>query len=51
MGGLGGGHYTADCVNRDDGRWHNFNDSRVGPQSPTGLSGSSAYVLFYVRRD
>jgi ubiquitin C-terminal hydrolase len=47
---MGGGHYTADCVNRDTRRWHNFNDSRVSPQSPDGLSGSSAYLLFYVRR-
>ncbi len=50
MGGLGGGHYTADCLNRDTGNWHTFNDSRVSSQSAAGLSGSSAYVLFYVRK-
>ncbi len=50
MGGLGGGHYVADCRNRDDGGWYAFNDSRVTPTSPAALSGSAAYLLFYVRR-
>lgn len=52
MGSLNGGHYTADCRSRDDGQWRCFNDSHVrvtgGPRS---LSPSSAYVLFYVRRE
>ena len=45
MGSLNGGHYTADCVNRDDRQWRNYNDSHVrisgGPRS---LSPSSAYL-------
>lgn len=48
-GSLGGGHYTADCWNADCGGWYNFNDSRVCPTSSGRLSGSAAYLLFYVR--
>lgn len=29
MGGLGGGHYTAYAKNVHDGRWYEFDDSRV----------------------
>jgi ubiquitin C-terminal hydrolase len=47
-GSLGGGHYTADCRNRDNWDWYNFNDSRVS--STSNLSGSAAYLLFFVRR-
>ncbi len=51
MGSLGGGHYTADALNVDTGKWYNFNDSRVSSTKPSRLSGSSAYLLFYVQRN
>ncbi|CAM9802242.1 unnamed protein product, partial [Discosporangium mesarthrocarpum] len=47
MGGLGGGHYTAHCLNRGDGQWYTFDDTHVSRVSPHCLGGSSAYVLFY----
>jgi ubiquitin C-terminal hydrolase len=50
-GSLGGGHYTADARCRDDGQWYHFNDSHVSSTTPRHLSGSAAYLLFYVRRD
>lgn len=50
MGGLGGGHYVATCLNDDTQKWHNFNDSRVSSVSEASLSGSAAYILFYQRR-
>lgn len=28
-GGLGGGHYTADCKNLEDDKWYHFNDVSV----------------------
>jgi ubiquitin C-terminal hydrolase len=49
-GGLGGGHYTADVLNQDDGNWYRANDSRVSPTSASHLNGSNAYLLFYQRR-
>jgi ubiquitin C-terminal hydrolase len=51
MGSLGGGHYTADALNVDTGKWFNFNDSRVSRTSSSRLSGSNAYLLFYVQRE
>ena len=47
---MGGGHYTADCVNADTDRWFNFNDSGVTLTEKARLSGSGAYVLFYTRK-
>ncbi len=47
-GSLGGGHYTADCRNRDNWDWYDFNDSRVSKSG--SLSGSAAYLFFMVRR-
>lgn len=44
-GGLQSGHYTADCLNADDGKWYNFNDSRVGPSGR--IDGAAAYLAFY----
>lgn len=49
MGGMGGGHYTAHCLNDDTGKWFSFNDSRAAPASEASLSGSAAYMLFYRR--
>lgn len=48
-GGLGGGHYTAYAKN--GGTWLDFNDSSVREVSREGIQGSSAYILFYSRRD
>eukprot|EP01138_Halocafeteria_seosinensis_P000403 gb/GECG01000416.1/.p1 GENE.gb/GECG01000416.1/~~gb/GECG01000416.1/.p1 ORF type:complete len:552 (+),score=58.79 gb/GECG01000416.1/:1-1656(+) len=51
MGTLNGGHYTADARNMDTGEWYNFNDTKVSPISPEQISGSNAYILFYVKRN
>jgi ubiquitin carboxyl-terminal hydrolase 4/11/15 len=48
-GGLGGGHYTAYAKNGDI--WLDFNDSSVREVSRESIQGSSAYMLFYKRRD
>ena len=48
-GGLGGGHYTAYAKN--DGAWYDFNDSSVRSCSASSITGSGAYMLFYMRRD
>lgn len=47
-GGLGGGHYTADCYDVGSANWIEFNDSTVSPSK--GISHSSAYILFYRKR-
>lgn len=50
-GGMGGGHYVASGKNYFDGQWYNFNDSSVSPESKDSIVSSSAYVLFYKRKD
>ncbi|GAA5999783.1 putative ubiquitin-specific protease UBP12 [Rhodotorula paludigena] len=50
FGGLGGGHYTAFAKNPDNGRWYDFDDSRVSEISPERVKSSAAYLLFYRRR-
>ena len=37
FGGLGGGHYTAFCKNREDGQWWNYDDSRVSRARPESV--------------
>jgi hypothetical protein len=37
FGGLGGGHYTAFCRNREDGEWYNYDDSRVSKAVPEAV--------------
>ena len=49
-GGTGGGHYTAVCKNYD-GNWYSYNDSIVSPTSPGKVVDSSAYILFYRRKN
>jgi len=49
-GSLGGGHYTAYAKNKFDGKWHDFNDSRVSDASEREIVSAAAYVLFYKRR-
>ena len=51
MGGMGGGHYTADVLNHDDGGWYLHNDSHVKESSLSSVSGKAAYILFYARQD
>jgi len=51
FGGVGGGHYTA-YAKGDDGKWCNFDDSRV----TSGIDESevvspAAYCLYYKRKD
>ncbi|GAA5855168.1 hypothetical protein JCM9279_007576 [Rhodotorula babjevae] len=50
FGGLGGGHYTAFAKNHENGRWYDFDDSRVSEISPERIKSSAAYLLFYRRR-
>mmetsp|Transcript_39815 Transcript_39815/g.64580 ORF Transcript_39815/g.64580 Transcript_39815/m.64580 type:complete len:894 (-) Transcript_39815:121-2802(-) len=50
-GGLGGGHYTAFCQNKDDGKWYKFDDSHVSEIQESAVQSTAAYVLFYKRRD
>ncbi|XP_035243957.1 ubiquitin carboxyl-terminal hydrolase 4-like isoform X1 [Anguilla anguilla] len=50
-GGMGGGHYTAYCKNKSDGKWHYFDDSSVFPATEDQIVTKAAYVLFYQRRD
>jgi ubiquitin carboxyl-terminal hydrolase 4/11/15 len=51
FGGLGGGHYTAYALN-DDGVWCHYDDSRVTTHvDPKEVVSSSAYVLYYRRKD
>eukprot|EP01105_Mastigella_eilhardi_P010953 TRINITY_DN252_c0_g1_i1.p1 TRINITY_DN252_c0_g1~~TRINITY_DN252_c0_g1_i1.p1 ORF type:complete len:1046 (+),score=230.04 TRINITY_DN252_c0_g1_i1:252-3140(+) len=49
-GGLGGGHYTAKCVNAKEHRWYDYNDSSVSPVSTDSLQSPAAYLLFYRRK-
>ena len=51
FGGLGGGHYTA-YAKDDDGKWCNFDDSRVTEDvSESDIVSAAAYCLYYRRRD
>ena len=48
MGGLGGGHYTADVKNENG--WFYMNDSSARKESDKGVVSAKAYVLFYQRK-
>ena len=50
-GSLGGGHYTAYGKNRMDGKWYKYDDSHVSKIDEEKARTSSAYVLFYRRKD
>ncbi|GAA5849097.1 hypothetical protein JCM8547_006443 [Rhodosporidiobolus lusitaniae] len=50
FGGLGGGHYTAFAKNPENGKWYDFDDSRVTEISPDRVRTPAAYLLFYRRR-
>ena len=48
MGGMGGGHYTADCVSIIDNKtWYHFDDSSVSRHQGTEIDTSNAYILMY----
>jgi ubiquitin C-terminal hydrolase len=48
---MGGGHYTAYIKKHNSSNWYEMDDSRVSSVSETQIGSSSAYVLFYKRRD
>lgn len=50
-GGLGGGHYTAYVYSNFLDSWIEMDDTRVRKISPKKVVSSSAYILFYKRRD
>jgi ubiquitin carboxyl-terminal hydrolase 4/11/15 len=50
-GSLGGGHYTAYALNKSTDKWYKFDDSSVSEIDESHVVSSSAYVLFYRRRD
>jgi len=50
-GSLGGGHYTGYGKNRINNEWYKFDDSSVSKVDESRVVTSSAYVLFYRRRD
>jgi ubiquitin C-terminal hydrolase len=48
MGGLNGGHYTADCVCIvDNETWYHFDDSSVMQNTNKMIDTSNAYILMY----
>lgn len=49
-GGVGGGHYYANCLHRLTGRWAEYNDAAAGFTDPIEENDASAYLLFYRRR-
>ncbi|CAC5375830.1 USP31 [Mytilus coruscus] len=49
-GNMLGGHYTAYCKNPLDGKWYEFDDSKVKSISEAEVKTSSAYLLFYQKR-
>ncbi len=51
-GDLGGGHYTAYAKHNVTGKWNLYDDGRVSPvTNESSITGSAAYILFYVRRE
>ena len=50
QGALSGGHYVA-SLKSEDGQWRLFNDAQVYEIHSRDVVDSSAYILFYIRRD
>ncbi len=47
-GGMGGGHYTADCAGLlDPEQWYNFDDSHVSMWENQNINTTDAYILMY----
>jgi uncharacterized UBP type Zn finger protein len=51
QGALSGGHYVASLKSDVDGQWRLFNDAQVYEIHSRDVVDSSAYILFYIRRD
>lgn len=51
QGALSGGHYVASLKSDIDGKWRLFNDAQIYEIHDRHVVDSSAYILFYMRRD
>lgn len=51
VGALGGGHYFAYVLSEADGKWKCFNDHQCKDVDENEVVSSTAYILFYRRRD
>ena len=51
QGALSGGHYVASLKSEIDGQWRLFNDAQIYDIHSRDIVDSSAYILFYIRRD
>ena len=51
QGALSTGHYVASLKSDIDGQWRLFNDAQVYKIHSRDVVDSSAYILFYMRRD
>lgn len=51
QGALSGGHYVASLKSDVDGQWRLFNDAQIYEIHSRDVVDSSAYILFYMRRD
>jgi ubiquitin carboxyl-terminal hydrolase 6/32 len=51
QGALSGGHYVASIKSEFDGQWRLFNDAQIYEIHSRDVVDSSAYILFYIRRD
>jgi ubiquitin carboxyl-terminal hydrolase 6/32 len=51
QGALSGGHYVASLKSELDGQWRLFNDAQIYEIRARDVVDSSAYILFYIRRD
>lgn len=51
QGALSGGHYVASLKSEIDGQWRLFNDAQIYEIHGRDVIDSSAYILFYMRRD
>lgn len=51
QGALSGGHYVASIKSETDGQWRLFNDAQIYEIHARDVIDSSAYILFYIRRD
>ncbi|OQS05088.1 ubiquitin-specific protease [Thraustotheca clavata] len=51
IGALGAGHYVANILSEVDNKWKCFNDHLCRDIDERDVVSSSAYILFYTRRD
>lgn len=51
-GGMGGGHYTAYALHRNDNKWYQYDDRSVSEvDNVDEICSKAAYVLVYKRKD